>query len=56
MLVTLKKLSLIEDRGRTDHVMDSAPAAGLGRAMPHASPRQREADDVAIKRTMAAVS
>jgi len=41
------KLSLIEDRGLSDsitalprpHALDSAAAAGLGHAAPHASPR-----------------
>jgi len=40
------------------HALDCAVAAGLGRATPHASPRERAADDddVTIKRTITADS
>jgi len=44
--IFLEKLTSIDDRGQTGHViapsrphaLDSAAAACLGRAMPHASP------------------
>jgi len=53
----LEKRSSIDDRGQTHrvnalprpHALDSATAAGLGRATPHASQRHRAAEDVAIK-------
>jgi len=50
---SVNTLTTVEDRGQTDRItalprpraLDSAAATGLGRATPHASPRQRAVDD-----------